>query len=298
MLADIYDEPFADYSQIPTFLVSQFARGQVTVALSGDGGDELFGGYNRYTGLARAWAMKERSPLLVGGAARLLSHVPAEAIRAGASLLRRRRLPPAFGFKAARALSALRAESLDEFVSEFSAEWTRSGFPAGERAAPSAGAPLAGADSAQRLMLADIQSYLPDDILVKVDRASMAVGLEAHAPFLDHRVAELSARLAPRLKVRGGTGKHLLRRLLAREAPPALFDRPKAGFTLPLGEWLRGPLREWAETMLAPSRLAQSGLLDPAPIATVWRDHLRGKRDASLPLWSILMFEAWRERWK
>jgi asparagine synthase (glutamine-hydrolysing) len=145
------------------------------------------------------------------------------------------------------------------------------------------------------MMHADATSYLPDDVLVKVDRATMAVGLEGHAPFLDHRVAEFAARLPLELKVRGGQGKRILRRLLEREIPPALVRRPKAGFSVPVGEWLRGPLRDWADSLLQPSRLDREGWFDPPPIAAAWNDHLRGMSDRSSALWPILMFESWLE---
>jgi asparagine synthase (glutamine-hydrolysing) len=143
------------------------------------------------------------------------------------------------------------------------------------------------------MMYCDSVSYLPDDILCKVDRASMAVGLEAHVPFLDHRVAAVAARIAPRLKVRGGTGKHILRQLLYREAPRRLFERPKAGFGIPVGEWIRGPLRPWAEELLDRQALESQGWFDPAAIESRRRDHMSGKRDSGTALWSILMFQAW-----
>ena len=299
-LPAIYDEPFADSSQIPTFLVSEFARGKVTVALSGDGGDEIFGGYNRYTGLARAWQVKMKSRGIAGPAARALGLIPGGAWRRAAEIARRRRQPPDFGFKMRKTLALLgRSSSLDQFVTAFLDNWSERGSPVLD-GDPGPFGQLdfglgAGASEALRMMHADAMSYLPDDVLVKVDRATMAVGLEGHAPFLDHRVAEFAARLPLELKVRGGQGKWILRRLLEREIPPVLVRRPKAGFSIPLGEWLRGPLREWAESLLEPSRLDQAGWIDSKRVAAAWSDHLSRRRDSSAALWPILMFEAWLE---
>ncbi len=298
-LPRIYDEPFADPSQIPTCLVAAFAREKVTVALSGDGGDEVFGGYNRYTGLAGAWSAKAKGRALAGPAARVLGLVPAGAWGKAASLARRRRQPPEFGIKVRKTLRLLgRSRGLDRFVTDFLDSWSERGSPVpggdpGEfgRLDFEVGG---GAGTALRMMHADATSYLPDDILCKVDRATMAVGLEGHAPFLDHRVAEYAARLPMRMKVRGREGKWIVRRLLDREIPAALVRRPKAGFSVPLGDWLRGPLRDWAETLLDPKRLGEQGWFDPRSVGTAWRDHLGGKRDLASALWPVLMFEAWR----
>jgi asparagine synthase (glutamine-hydrolysing) len=293
-LPQIYDEPFADSSQIPTHLVSAFAREQVKVALSGDAGDELFGGYTRYFTIARAWAALRRVPAPLRAAiARPLSRLsPAAWDRIG------RR--PYFGIKARKALKTIaHARSLDEVFGAFLDEWSEQGSPvlgtANDDAAPFDLALDPAASDALRMMYCDAVSYLPDDILCKVDRASMAVSLEVHCPFLDHRVAELAARIPVGMKIRGGTGKHILRQLLYREAPRELFERPKTGFGIPVGEWIKGPLRDWAESLLDPRRLREEGWLDAGRIEQRWREHLSGERDSTGALWSVLMFEAWLE---
>jgi asparagine synthase (glutamine-hydrolysing) len=292
-LPHIYDEPFADSSQIPTHLVSAFACGEVKVALSGDGGDELFGGYSRYFTIARAWAALKLAPAPLRAAiAAPLSRVPPAAW----DTIGRR---PYFGIKARKALKTIAgARSLDQMFAAFLDEWAEQGSPvSGERGAvaPFDLALDPAAPDALRMMYCDAVSYLPDDILCKVDRASMAVSLEVHCPFLDHRVAELAARIPIEMKIRGGTGKQILRQMLYREAPRALFERPKAGFGIPVGEWIKGPLRDWAENLLDARRLRSEGWLDAARVEQRWREHLSGERDSTGALWSVLMFEAWLE---
>ncbi|WP_288413678.1 asparagine synthase (glutamine-hydrolyzing) [uncultured Sphingomonas sp.] len=297
-----YDEPFADSSQIPTLLVSAFARRHVTVALTGDGGDELFGGYNRYVQLARAWGMMRRLPRVAryagGGALAALPpslwNVVARAAAGG------KRRPPQFGSKVQRSLHRMRvARDRADLARTFLDEWALAGTPvAGVDAAAIGAAFGPPADPAWpdpvALMLQDAESYLPDDILCKVDRAAMAHSLEGRVPFLDHRVAEYAARIPIGMKIRGGTGKAILRDVLYEELPRALFDRPKAGFGIPVGEWLRGPLRDWAEALLSREALSAGGLLDPAPIRARWQRHLTGQEDATQALWSVLMLQAWR----
>ena len=292
-LPHIYDEPFADSSQIPTHLVSAFARGEVKVALSGDGGDELFGGYTRYFTIARAWTALRRAPAPLRAAiAGPLSRVPPAAWDA----IGRR---PYFGIKARKVLKTIAgARSLDQMFAAFLDEWAEQGSPVSGESGAVAPFDLAldpAAPDALRMMYCDAVSYLPDDILCKVDRASMAVSLEVHCPFLDHRVAELAARIPIEMKIRGGTGKQILRQMLYREAPRALFERPKAGFGIPVGEWIKGPLRDWAENLLDARRLRSEGWLDAARIEQRWREHLSGERDSTGALWSVLMFEAWLE---
>jgi asparagine synthase (glutamine-hydrolysing) len=292
-LPHIYDEPFADSSQIPTHLVSAFARGEVKVALSGDGGDELFGGYTRYFTIARAWTALRRAPAPLRAAiAGPLSRVPPAAWDA----IGRR---PYFGIKARKALKTIAgARSLDQMFAAFLDEWAEQGSPVSGESGAVAPFDLAldpAAPDALRMMYCDAVSYLPDDILCKVDRASMAVSLEVHCPFLDHRVAELAARIPIEMKIRGGTGKQILRQMLYREAPRALFERPKAGFGIPVGEWIKGPLRDWAENLLDARRLRSEGWLDAARVEQRWREHLSGERDSTGALWSVLMFEAWLE---
>jgi len=303
-LPQIYDEPFADSSQIPTYLVSAFAREQVKVALSGDGGDEMFGGYNRYFGTARLWSSLKRLPAPMRAVAgRSLGRVAPETWDRLGKLVSRGEVPQYFGAKVRRSLRTVAgAASLDELVSSFLDEWR------GQQS-PVVGAPDAlpcafdldagkGAPDALRMMYCDAVSYLPDDILCKVDRASMSVSLETHAPYLDHRVAELAARLPLSMKIKGSTGKEILRKLLYREAPRELFERPKSGFSIPVGEWIRGPLRDWAEDLLDPRAMRTEGWFDPDAVGRRWKDHLAGTADSTPALWAILMFQAWQREQK
>ena len=301
-LASMYDEPFADSSQIPTHIVSRFAREQVTVAISGDGGDELFGGYNRYFLAARLWAQMNRLPASVRKSlAAGLGRVPPSAWTALSAVLPGGRRPPHFGMKVQKSLGTMRrASALDDIYNSFLDEWTVEGTPVvGAPPVPEECAfdllPDAGAPDTARMMYCDAVSYLPDDILCKVDRASMAVSLETRVPFLDHRVAELAACIPLDMKIREGKGKHVLRRILGRHVPPRLFERPKAGFGIPVGEWMRGPLRDWCETLLSPDRLRNEGYLSPDLVRTRWDQHLSGGVDHSSSLWGILMFQAWLE---
>ncbi|HVM22691.1 MAG TPA: asparagine synthase (glutamine-hydrolyzing) [Sphingomicrobium sp.] len=300
-LPALYDEPFADPSQIPTFLVSAFAREQVTVALSGDGGDELFGGYNRYFGTARLWSSVRRlpRPLRAAAGAALGQLPPALWDRVG-TLLWRRQLPPFFGAKVRKSMRTVAgARSIEEVFATFLDPWAGEGSPVlgGESAdslCPFDLSLTSGAPDALRMMYCDAVSYLPDDILCKVDRAAMGVSLETRVPFLDHRVAAVAARIPVGMKIRGGSGKHVLRDLLYREAPRELLERPKSGFGIPVGEWIKGPLRGWAEDLLDTRRMRHDGWFDAAAVERVWRNHLAGTRDATFSIWSILMFEAWR----
>ncbi len=296
LLAQIYDEPFADSSQIPTFLVSRFARSEVKVAVTGDGGDELFGGYNRHFLAPKLWQQVQKLPLsvrsLIGSQ---LGRLPASFWSSLVSVLPGRQAPH-LGGKVQMALRAAgSARSFDDVYASFLDEWSfeRSPVFGGKGDPASFDMDLAGAPDALRTMTCDAVSYLPDDILCKVDRASMAVSLETRVPYLDHRVAELAARIPLAMKVRGGSGKQILRKLLYREAPRELFDRPKAGFAVPVGEWIKGPLRDWAEDLLDPARMAQEGCLDPAIVQRRWRDHLSGRRDSAQAIWALLMFQSW-----
>lgn len=300
LLPAMYDEPFADSSQIPTHLVSRFAREQVTVALSGDGGDELFGGYNRHFQAPRLWSHVNRVPrplrALVG---RPLSRVPGRAWNRLSRYVPGAERRPHIGAKVQNGLRLMGgARQFDDIYNSFLDEWSfepspvpASGLAAGALAFDLEVAP--GAPDAVRMMYCDAVSYLPDDILCKVDRAAMAVSLETRVPFLDHRVAELAARIPVSMKIEGGRGKMILRRLLYRLAPPALFERPKAGFGIPVGEWMRGPLRPWAEELLDPSRMRTEGFFDAAVVQRRWHQHLKGERDSTPALWAVLMFQAW-----
>jgi asparagine synthase (glutamine-hydrolysing) len=300
----IYDEPFSDSSQIPTFLVAQLARGHVTVSLSGDGGDELFGGYGRYTLAERLWKALRLVPASLrapaGKSLRLVSperwdHVLAPLGLAMPVGLRGR----VTGDRVHKGAGLLGARRLEVLYRDLVSHWRDpEGVVSGgsEPATPltqpaawlGAGAPLA------RMQYLDTVSYLPDDILVKVDRATMAVSLESRAPLLDHRVYELAWRIPVRERARGGQGKLPLRRLLGRFLPPALFERPKMGFGVPIEQWLRGPLREWGESLLSERSLRDGGVFDPAPVQRKWREHQSGHRNWQYLLWDVLMFEAWR----
>lgn len=300
-LPAMYDEPFADSSQIPTHLVCKAARQQVTVALSGDAGDELFGGYNRYFWGPRIWRRLGGVPYplrqaLSGGLAALPAGGwdalarPLGVVRPGEKL-----------HKLARALRGV--HDFDGLYRNLLSEWKspavlvlgEHGKPVHEPASllddplPARGTEAA----ALRMMYRDSMSYLPDDILCKVDRAAMAVSLETRVPFLDHRVAELAWRLPLHMKIRGNQGKWALRQVLYKYVPRELIERPKAGFAIPVGEWLRGPLREWAESLLDERRLALEGYLNPAPVRALWAQHLSGRYDWTARLWCVLMFQAW-----
>ncbi|AGA26785.1 asparagine synthase (glutamine-hydrolyzing) [Singulisphaera acidiphila] len=300
-LPTIYDEPLADSAAIPTYLVSQLARRHVTVSLSGDGGDELFGGYDWYRRTASVWGKVRRLPRsLRGSTSKILAglvtstdHTPRFAVGAG----RFNRLASSEQLHKLAALLKRSTEPEDVHWSLLSNWEGRSSVvlgaaesvptPPGWKACPGLG------NVSGRLMLTDLLTYLPDDILAKVDRASMGVSLEARAPYLDHRVVELAFRLPTALKLRDGRGKWLLRQVLDRHVPRSLIERPKMGFNVPIGAWLRGPLRDWAEGLLEEGRLCQEGFLNPLPIRRKWAEHLSGVRDRGDHLWHVLMFQAW-----
>ena len=300
MLPSMFDEPFGDSSAVPTFLVSKLARTDVKVALSGDGGDELFGGYNRYVHLARVWSRLKHVPRPARiGIAALVGRLPATILDGMAMLATGGRSPDA-GMKVSKALRAMAGEDLDHFARSFLDEWGAMESPvrAGGRVAPErdSSVVLGGAPDAVRLMLDDARSFLPDDVLCKVDRSSMAVSLETRAPFLDHRVAEVASRIPIRMNINAGQGKLMLRKLLYRHVPPRLLERPKTGFSIPVGEWIKGPLRPWAQSLLASERIAAEGYFDPDSVDRRWRDHLTGRRDSTSAIWSILMFQSWLDQ--
>lgn len=271
-LPRLYDEPFGDSSSIPTFLVAELARRRVTVSLSGDGGDELFGGYTRYARGHRLWQLLRSIP---PGVRKLLARAIGGrferfvAATSTAALYDAVMLDPA-----AAGLVPGRDDSLSEATLGLDAR-------------------LAGESFLHAMMLVDGTTYLPDDILVKVDRASMGVSLESRVPLLDHRVVEFAWSLPVAMQLRNGQGKWLLRQLLARHVPAALFDRPKKGFGMPVGEWIRGAMREWAESQLDAARLRNEGLLDAERIRAQWAAHLRGETRSGEGIWRILMFQAW-----
>ena len=302
-LPSLYDEPFADASQIPTFLLSQLARQHVTVALSGDGGDELFGGYNRYTWAETIWRHVGRLPYRV----RLMI---ARGIRLGRpaafdALFRMLERTPAGRFsvrnpgdKVQKIGELLHARDQNELYFHLASTWKATDVVVGAkepRHPVLQTRPPALADFTERMMCADAVTYLPDDILVKVDRASMGVSLETRVPFLSDEVAAFAWSLPRAMKLRQGKGKWALRELLARYVPRELFERPKMGFGVPIDSWLRGPLREWSEALLDEGRLRREGFFAPGPIREKWAEHLSGSRNWQYPLWHVLMFQSWYE---
>ncbi|MFZ0150780.1 MAG: asparagine synthase (glutamine-hydrolyzing) [Xanthobacteraceae bacterium] len=301
-LPDIYDEPFADSSQIPTYFVSAMTRKHVTVALSGDGGDELFAGYNRYQLTQRFWRALAVLPRpMRNAAAAALTMVHPDRWTALAAVLPVRLRPPQIGDKLHKVATVLKLDSADAIYRRLVSHWEPSAIMLDAREPPNIIADETLAqdfpDLLARMQFLDLVTYLPDDILTKVDRASMAVALEARVPLLDHRVVEFSWRLPPNTKVRNHTTKWILRQILYRHVPRALIERPKMGFGVPLGEWLRGPLRDWAEALLNEKRLHDAALLDPQVVRRFWQEHLDGSRNWQYLLWDVLMLEAWRERW-
>lgn len=305
-LPDIYDEPFGDSSQIPTALVCAMARRQVTVCLSGDAGDELFGGYNRYLWADALWQRIGHAPMAIRRLmARGLQAVSAKGwnalFRYLDPLLPQRVRVSHPGDKLHKLAAVLGAPSPEAFYQLLVSQWRgvlplRGGIvePATRIGTPELWPALA--QFPEQMMALDAQTYLPDDILVKVDRAAMAHSLEVRVPFLDPEVIEFAWQLPLNMKIRDGQGKWLLRKLLDRYIPQTLIDRPKQGFGVPIEDWLRGPLREWAEDLLSPVSLAADGLLDPTAIRALWQTHLKGI-NRQHALWNVLMFQAWRRRW-
>jgi asparagine synthase (glutamine-hydrolysing) len=300
-LSQIYDEPFADSSQIPTYLVSALTRDHVTVSLSGDGGDEIFAGYNRYV---QANSLMRSFWSLPGYLRRSLAHlihaIPVQhwnkiIHRLGAS--ENARLPGEKMHKLADVL----LETKEGFYPRLVTHW-----PASDEVAK-----VVNSDDhvlwssshevtenfVDRMQFVDTLTYLPDDILTKVDRASMAVSLEARVPIIDHRVVEFAWTLPHHLKLRHRKSKWILRQLLYRYVPENLIDRPKTGFGIPIDQWLRGPLREWAENLLGEEMINKYGLLNSVPVRIRWQEHLSGHRNLQYPLWDILMLQAWCEEW-
>ena len=300
-LPRIYDEPFADAAALPTALLARITRREVTVALSGDGADELFGGYGIYRSIPSDWAALAAMPPALrragAGAARLLAG-PAEGLAALAGKVRRRRSHP--GHRLGRAAERLEAGSLAALLGLHYSRWRGMGDlvrGAGatdtvfSRPTPSV------TDPALQTMLLDALGYLPDDLCVKTDRATMAASLEARLPFLAREVAEFAWSLPTAYKIAGGTGKAVLRDVLYRHVPRTLVDRPKMGFEVPVGRWLRGRLKDWADELLSEDRLRRQGLLDAATVAACWREHRSGAKNWQSEIWHALMLQAWLEEW-
>jgi asparagine synthase (glutamine-hydrolysing) len=303
-LATIYDEPFADSSQIPTFLVSEMTRRHVTVALSGDGGDELFGGYTRYFQGRTLWRLLRGLPqparsLVAAG----VGAVSPTAWTALGAVFPDSIRPAQFGTKM-RKLAPLLAGTPEAgaIYRHIVSQWSDPENTVIDGTEPNG--PLDDVclkelvpDFIERMQYLDTATYLPDDILTKVDRASMAVSLEARVPLLDHRVVAFSWKLPSAMKAANGVGKRMLRRVLNHYVPRELIERPKMGFAVPVKDWLRGPLRAWADPLLHESRLGDDGIFHPEPIVKRWREHLAGLYDWHDSLWTVLMFQAWKDRW-
>lgn len=296
-IPDIYDEPFADSSQIPTYLVSALAKQHVTVSLSGDAGDELFAGYNRYLMTSRLWGHLSKLPMFMRkGVALGITAAPPSAWNALASPFARLR-DANLGDKLHKGARVLTAGNIDELYRRLISHWQDPAQVVIGAEEPDTLLTQNGLSSLdngiERMMALDMMTYLPDDILTKVDRAAMSVSLETRVPFLDHRVVEFAWQLPLDYKLREGQSKWVLRQVLYRYVPRELIERPKMGFGVPIGAWLRGPLRDWAEELLDESRLRQEGYFHPQPIRLKWAEHLSGKRNWQYLLWDVLMFQAW-----
>lgn len=294
-VAHHWDEPFADSSQIPTFLVSRLTRSHVKVSLSGDGGDELFAGYNRHAWAPRLWELANRLPRGARNALGALQLLRVDdwdrafrALGLGDAL----RLP---GDKLHKVATLADVKTPNEFYERLRSHWAD---PARVMAgAEEIDTPIANdsfdASFAEQMMFYDLTRYLPDDILTKVDRASMAVSLETRVPLLDHEIVEFAWRLPLKWKIRGRTQKWILRQVLARHVPPSLFDRPKTGFGVPVGQWLRGPLEDWAADLLDENELEGGGIFEPEVVTDTWKAHQAGRGNHEHRLWAILMFQSW-----
>lgn len=295
-LPEIYDEPFADISAIPTFLVSRFARNDVTVALSGDGGDEMLGGYNRHVMGPKIMNRMRLVPRplrkILAGAIEKIPTQKWDDIADGR---------PQSGSAMHKAAAIMALDTPEDIYTRLLSQWPQPPVPGAislpllqDRAEWQSSQNLS---LAEKMMYWDALFYLPGDILTKVDRASMAVGLEARAPLLDRRIYEYVWRLPETLKIRDARGKYLLREVLARHLPRDLFERPKQGFNMPIGAWLRGPLKDWAEDLLDEDAMNAQGFFDAKSIRNIWQAHLNGHGNHAGQLWTVLMFQAWQKRW-
>jgi asparagine synthase (glutamine-hydrolysing) len=302
-LSHIYDEPFADPSQVPTRLVCEVARGSVTVALSGDAGDELFGGYNRYLMAGRLWSRMSKVPRpLRRSVAGIIGQVSPQSwgslYGAAKGLLPSRWQVSQPSDKIHKLIEMLSVKDRYALYKNLVSQWKSpenvvlGGNPpdslldASDDFMPTLG-------FEEWMMLMDAQTYLPDDILLKMDRAAMSVSLETRVPLLDHRVVEFAAHLPLDMKIRNDQGKWILRQILYRHVPREMIERPKTGFAIPLGQWMRGPLRDWAETLLAESRLISEGFFNAGVVRQRWKEHLSGHKDWQSSLWTVLMFQSW-----
>jgi len=301
-LPNLYCEPFSDSSQIPTFLVSQLARAHVTVSLSGDAGDELFAGYNRYQITSKLWGRLTRIPApLRSFLASGITSISPDSWDRLSWLVPGASKHATFGDKMHKGAGVLSCRTVDElYLGLVSHQSDPASWVLGGREPPThltgLRPSLNGLGPVERMMALDSITYLPDDILVKVDRAAMGVSLETRVPFLDHRIVEFAWRLPLDYKLREGKTKWPLRQVLNKYVPQELIDRPKMGFGIPLHDWLRGPLKDWAESLLDATRLQREGFFDPVPVRRTWEEHLSGKRNWAHHLWDVLMFQAWLEQ--
>lgn len=301
-----YDEPFADPSQIPTYLVARLAKQNVTVSLSGDGGDELFGGYNRYFWGRSIWNKMKRcpAPLRMLFTKFLTSCSPGAwdgMFRIAGPFLPNRLRQPLYGDKIHKLAEVLKSPEM--LYQNLTTTWKDPvSLVVGSKLLPTTASEYSIrpglTDFAETMMFLDLITYLPDDILVKLDRAAMGTSLETRIPFLDHQVVEFAWSLPIHFKIRNGQGKWILRQVLKHYIPTELTDQPKTGFGLPIGAWLRGPLKDWSETLLQPRRMMDEGYLNPGPIRQKWEEHLSGKRNWQYYLWNVLMFQAWLDSMK
>jgi asparagine synthase (glutamine-hydrolysing) len=304
-LPSMYDEPFADSSQIPTFLVSQLARRAVTVCLSGDGGDELFGGYERYNKCEQIWSRIGFLPLtarrLLAAGMRIASPASLDRVIGWAlPKVGRWGRPKTFGEAIHKAAEVLAEPGPSNLYHQLVSHWKRPAQVVVGATEPATlfGKPTGKFELAEWMMYMDTVTYLPDDILVKLDRATMAVGLESRVPLLDPHLMQFAWQLPMRMKRRGGANKWILKQVLRQYMPDELVNRPKMGFGIPLGQWLRGPLRDWAEELLDERRLRTENIFHPAPIRKKWEEHVAGTANWQYHLWDVLMFQAWFETTK
>ncbi len=305
-LASLYDEPFSDSSQIPTFLVSEMTRQHVTVSLSGDAGDELFGGYNRYLVAHRIGGRLSKLPAKLRRVAAAMLTVPSPDQWNSISTAIQCFMPKPWrlanlGEKLHKGAGVLACDNLDALYYGLVSHWDQPasmviGSREPETYLTASNRPFPGLEGIERMMALDALTYLSDDILAKVDRAAMGVSLETRVPFLDYRVVEFAWRLPLSMKIRNGQGKWILRQVLDKYVPKALIERPKMGFAVPIDSWLRGPLRDWAESLLDESRLRREGFFNPVAIRQKWDEHLSGQRNWQYHLWDVLMFQAWLEK--
>jgi len=300
LLPSLYDEPFSDSSQIPTFLVSQLAKQHVTVSLSGDAGDELFCGYNRYQITSDYWSNLSRIPkLLRKYGAKSITSLSPQTWDILARFIPRSKAFANFGDKLHKGAEVLTSSTVDDlYLNLVSHHREPNKLVIGDNAPWTLlnnSSKMTGLSDVQRMMLLDLVTYLPDDILVKVDRAAMSVSLETRVPFLDHRIVEFAWSLPQAIKLRNGQTKWPLRQVLSRYVPNSLIERPKMGFSIPLNDWLRGPLRDWADALLNESRIRREGYFYPEPIRKLWNEHQSRKCNWGHLLWNVLMFQAWLE---